>query len=59
MFRDFSWSRLARDMLPNPSAKMPAGLTNVATCALLTLKFINDIGGETRRYPVLVGENVS
>ena len=38
--------------------KMPPSLSNVAAAALLTLKFINYVRGDTWWHLVLVGENI-
>ena len=46
-------------MFFDPSAQVSASLANVTIGALFTLKFVYNIGGETRRHLVLVGENVT
>ena len=58
MFSYFSRDRFTRDVFPNSGTEVPTGLANVATGTLLTLKFVNYVGGETSRHPVLIGEQI-
>ena len=46
-------------MFFDPGAQVPASLANVTIGALFTLKFVYNIGGETSRHLVLVGEDIT
>ena len=59
MSRNFRRNGFTSNMFFDSSRQVPAGLANVTIGALFTLKFVYNIGGETNRHTVFVGENIS